>query len=151
MRWTYAGVRPLSDDESANASKVTRDYKLELAEGSRRAGAPVGFRRQDHDLPQAGGDGAAETATRSSADRTRAGPTEAPLPGGDLPRDDFAAFLQGVQRRWPFLPDSLARRLAHAYGTRISDIIGAARGMEDLGEQFRSRPDLGRAGISSHP
>jgi Glycerol-3-phosphate dehydrogenase len=28
--WTYAGVRPLHDDESASASAVTRDYVLEL-------------------------------------------------------------------------------------------------------------------------
>jgi glycerol-3-phosphate dehydrogenase len=28
--WSYAGVRPLLDDESGNASAVTRDYLLEL-------------------------------------------------------------------------------------------------------------------------
>ncbi|AMN46493.1 glycerol-3-phosphate dehydrogenase [Steroidobacter denitrificans] len=32
VRWSYAGVRPLSDDEAANVSKVTRDYRLELTE-----------------------------------------------------------------------------------------------------------------------
>ncbi|HKE96416.1 MAG TPA: glycerol-3-phosphate dehydrogenase, partial [Povalibacter sp.] len=32
VQWTYSGVRPLHDDEAASASKVTRDYKLELAE-----------------------------------------------------------------------------------------------------------------------
>jgi len=36
--WAYSGVRPLYDDASANASKVTRDYKLDLDE---RKGAPV--------------------------------------------------------------------------------------------------------------
>ena len=34
VRWTYSGVRPLSDDESASASKVTRDYRLELDESA---------------------------------------------------------------------------------------------------------------------
>ena len=58
------------------------------------------------------------------------------MPGGELPQADFKAFLDGVQRRWPFLPDRLARRLAHAYGTRISDIVAAARNMEDLGTHF---------------
>ena len=28
--WSYAGVRPLQDDESGNASKVTRDYTFDL-------------------------------------------------------------------------------------------------------------------------
>ena len=32
VKWTYAGVRPLHDDDATSASKVTRDYKLELAE-----------------------------------------------------------------------------------------------------------------------
>ncbi len=27
--WTYAGVRPLLDDESSDASAVTRDYQLD--------------------------------------------------------------------------------------------------------------------------
>ena len=36
--WTYSGVRPLYDDASDNASKVTRDYKLDL---DTRKGAPI--------------------------------------------------------------------------------------------------------------
>jgi len=36
--WSYAGVRPLYDDASENASKVTRDYKLDLDE---RKNAPI--------------------------------------------------------------------------------------------------------------
>ncbi|GAA3265663.1 glycerol-3-phosphate dehydrogenase [Sphingomonas yabuuchiae] len=38
--WSYAGIRPLYDDHSANASAVTRDYVLDLdtgAEGESRA------------------------------------------------------------------------------------------------------------------
>jgi glycerol-3-phosphate dehydrogenase len=60
----------------------------------------------------------------------------APLPGGDLPHNDFEAFVNGARRRWPFLPPDLARRLCHAYGTRISDIVGASRNFEDLGFHF---------------
>jgi glycerol-3-phosphate dehydrogenase len=30
---------------------------------------------------------------------------------------DFAAFLESVSARWPFLPAATARRMAHAYGT----------------------------------
>lgn len=135
VKWTYAGVRPLSDDEATSASKVTRDYKLELAQG---AGSPVvlsvfggkitTYRRL------------AETALqklRPFIGGSNQGWTDqAPLPGGDLPRDNFDTFLQGVKRRWPFLPDALALRLARGYGTRISDIVGAARRMEDLGDHF---------------
>ena len=39
VHWTYSGVRPLLEDENAaNASAVTRDYRLELDDG---AGAPL--------------------------------------------------------------------------------------------------------------
>src|SRR5690606_174211 len=61
---------------------------------------------------------------------------QAPLPGGDVPRADFAAFAEGVQKRWPFLPGHLAERLAHAYGTRVEKILGKAQAMLDLGEHY---------------
>jgi glycerol-3-phosphate dehydrogenase len=132
--WTYAGVRPLSDDDSSNASKVTRDYKLELSAGKSPSmlsvfgGKITTYRRLAEAAlqklePAIGGSATSWTARQS-------------LPGGDLPRDDFDAFLAGVQRRWPFLPAPLAVRLARAYGTRISDIIGSARRIEDLGQDF---------------
>jgi glycerol-3-phosphate dehydrogenase len=35
--WSYAGVRPLFDDASADISKVTRDYRLELKAGAEEA------------------------------------------------------------------------------------------------------------------
>jgi len=60
----------------------------------------------------------------------------APLPGGDLPAADFAAFLADTHRRWPFLPDALASRLARSYGTRIGRILGDATALRDLGEHF---------------
>ncbi len=39
--WTYSGVRPLLDDESENASAITRDYVLELDTGADRKQAPL--------------------------------------------------------------------------------------------------------------
>ena len=51
--WSYAGVRPLYDDASGNASAVTRDYVFDLDAGAGPRAAAVDLRRQDHDLPQA--------------------------------------------------------------------------------------------------
>jgi glycerol-3-phosphate dehydrogenase len=34
VRWTYAGVRPLFDDDSKSASRVTRDYRIELTQSA---------------------------------------------------------------------------------------------------------------------
>lgn len=133
--WTYAGVRPLSDDDSKSASKVTRDYKLEL----------TGDKDQPPLLSIFGGkittyrrlaESALEKLQPLIGGSTVSWTDESPLPGGDLPRDDFDAFLDGVQRRWPFLPAPLALRLVRAYGTRISSILGAARHVDDLGRDF---------------
>jgi D-erythritol 1-phosphate dehydrogenase len=52
VQYVYSGVRPLYDDNAANPSAVTRDYVFDT-DGVARA-APVGVRRQDHDLSQAG-------------------------------------------------------------------------------------------------
>jgi glycerol-3-phosphate dehydrogenase len=130
---TYSGVRPLYDDGSDDAKAITRDYVLKLG---REAGPQVlsifggkltTYRRlAEHAmdmlrpfLPPMGG---AWTGT-------------VPLPGGDL-GGDFGAFLSGVRARWPFLPDAMAKRMAHAYGSRIERILGEAQSLADLGEDF---------------
>lgn len=135
VRWTYAGIRPLSDDDERNASKVTRDYKLEL--NATRGDAPL--------LSVFGGK---ITTYRRLAEAALqklqpfiGGPKQdwthhAALPGGDIQRGDFENFLVGVKRRWPFLPGQMAHRLSRAYGTRVSDLLGAAKHMDDLGRHF---------------
>lgn len=135
VRWTFAGVRPLSDDEASHASKVTRDYRLEVTSSQGQpallsvfGGKITTYRRL------------AETAMQKLhpfLGGSKQGWTDqVPLPGGDLPRGDFAAFLAGVRQRWPFLPDTVSARLARCYGTRISDIVTGAKAFEDLGTDF---------------
>ncbi len=139
--WTYTGVRPLHDDDaSASASKVTRDYTLDLEAGEGRApllsiygGKITTYRRlAEHAMEKLAPWLAASRGPWTGA---------APLPGGDLPRGDFAAFLAAVGQRYPFLPAPTALRLARAYGTRIERVLGEARSLKDLGR------DLG-AGLS---
>ena len=135
VRWTYAGVRPLVDDANVSASKVTRDYRLELALGA--SGAPflsilggklTTYRRLaemalEKILPQ---------LDIASAEWTG----RVPLPGGDMPNADFGRFLHEAKLRWPFLSDALAYRLARAYGTRLEKMLSGARTLQDLGEHF---------------
>ncbi|HKU15060.1 MAG TPA: glycerol-3-phosphate dehydrogenase [Steroidobacteraceae bacterium] len=135
VRWSYAGVRPLWDDESASASRVTRDYRLEL---SHEPGQPpllsifggklTTYRRL------------AETVLEKLQEPLGISPRcwthRAPLPGGDLPARNFRRFVIDVRRRWRFLPITVARRLARAYGTRVEHVIGNARSFADLGEHY---------------
>jgi len=60
----------------------------------------------------------------------------AALPGGDLPRQDFAAFHADCARRWPWLPAPTLLRACRAYGTRLESILGGARRLADLGIHF---------------
>ena len=131
---TYAGVRPLYDDGTADAKAITRDYVLQLG---RKSGPQVlsvlggkltTYRRlAEHAL--------AELAPWLPPAK-RPWTDTVPLPGGDLPPGGFTAFLAACRARWPFLPERVAERLAHAYGTRIARVIGAATDWAELGEDF---------------
>ncbi len=131
--WSYSGVRPLLDDAAANPASVTRDYALELD----RHPAPL--------LTVFGGKittyrKLAESAVDILAPElgSRAAPwtAHALLPGGDLPRGGYAGFLRSLERAHPWLPNTLRYRYAHAYGTRVTHILGGARSVADLGEEL---------------
>jgi len=129
---SYAGVRPLFDDGSEDASAVTRDYVLELG----TAGTPqylsvFGGKITTH---RRLAEHALEKLAPFLPPMGPAWTADAPLPGGDIA--DFDAFVADVQRRWPFLPGMTALRLARAYGTRIDRVIGDARSLADLGEDL---------------
>lgn len=132
---TYAGVRPLLDEPGRNVSKITRDYRLELATSP--GGAPVlsvfggkitTYRR----LAELAIEQLTRALGRSSSTWTHC----ASLPGGDIPDGDLGRFVRDVQRRWRFLPDDVAQRLACAYGTRIEHVLGTATSAAALGAQF---------------
>jgi glycerol-3-phosphate dehydrogenase len=129
---SYAGVRPLLEDESADAAKVTRDYALELD----AQGAPIlnvfggkitTFRR----LAEEAVDQLCKALQIEAAPWTKL----AVLPGGDLPGASFAVFLRAMARRFPWLPVSVRERYARAYGTRIVKLIGVARTLAMMGEE----------------
>lgn len=60
----------------------------------------------------------------------------AALPGGEFSFDKIDEVLAGLRERWPFVPETLARRLVHAYGLRTETILGSAVSMDDLGPVF---------------
>ncbi|ANK13908.1 glycerol-3-phosphate dehydrogenase [Erythrobacter neustonensis] len=135
--WSFAGIRPLFDDKAADASAVTRDYVLDCDSGSDFAGAPVlsvyggkitTYRKlAEHALEELAGHFPAAG---------RAWTSGAVLPGGDLPGGDFAAFVRAQQQARPALPADLIQRLCRAYGTRIAEVLGDAKSLADLGEDF---------------
>ena len=131
--WTYAGVRPLLDDESSDASEVTRDYVLELENGqsppllSVFGGKITTFRKL------------AEEAVNRLAPLlgSNAPPwtVHTVLPGGDLPGRDYDTFVKQLAASHAWLPEGLRRRYARAYGTRIDMLLGTATSLAELGEE----------------
>ncbi len=121
---TFSGVRALYDDGSEqSAQRVSRDYELELQQTG--SGAPVltvyggkitTYRRLaeaalQHLLPELGVEAEPWTASE-------------PLPGGDIPGGELAAFTRHSLQRWPAMPPTLVTRLARLYGTRLANILG---------------------------
>jgi glycerol-3-phosphate dehydrogenase len=133
--WTYSGIRPLYDDHAANASAVTRDYVLDLDGGDGRppmlsvfGGKITTYRKlAEHALEKL-----APFFPTASGSWTAG----AVLPGGDMPDADFDRFVAALRKRYPGMPASLLRRLARAYGTCATGLLGNARGPADLGEDF---------------
>lgn len=133
--WSYAGVRPLYDDRTKEASAVTRDYVLALdaATGagpllSVFGGKITTYRR----LAEHAMDRLARFLPGLKAPWTAG----AFLPGGDLRERDLPAYAAALARDYSFLDASAALRLARSYGSEARRILGAARRPEDLGRCF---------------
>jgi len=131
---TYSGVRPLFDDGKGNPSAVTRDYVFDLDE---TGGAPL--------LNVFGGKITTfrELAERGLGKLKKFFPTmgknwthAAPLPGGDIENADFESFRARIKAEHPWMPRSLRHHYTRLYGTRLSEIVGKASSVEELGRHF---------------
>ena len=138
---TYSGVRPLFDDHQDNASVVTRDYVFDISE--KEEGAPIlsvfggkitTYRKMAEHAVERLHDRLALTYAQTPP--TPAWTKDAALPGGDIPDADFERFLASQQVRFPGFSETLLRRLARAYGTRMTIILADHRAPEGLGMQF---------------
>ncbi|WP_199873448.1 glycerol-3-phosphate dehydrogenase [Ideonella sp. A 288] len=134
--WRYTGVRPLLDDESGDASAVTRDYLLEFDTGASADQAPMltvwggkitTFRKLAEE--------ATDALLGRLGERRPAWTETALLPGGDLsawigaarrPDEDFARFVEALARQHPQVDRALLHRWARAYGSRIELLLAQA-------------------------
>ncbi len=133
--WTYSGVRPLYDDGASDPSSVTRDYVLQLDADNDRApllsifgGKITTYRKlAEHALGElrAFFPSMKPTWTRDQ-----------PLPGGDMPRSNPAAYRRELEARYPALPPDYLGALLGRYGTRTTRLLGSAKTLADLGEHF---------------
>jgi glycerol-3-phosphate dehydrogenase len=126
---SWSGVRPLLEDESADARAVTRDYALELE----KAPAPL--------LSVFGGkittyrvlaEEAVDLVSSSLGETARRWTDSRPLPGGDLP-EGVEPIEQRLSDVHPEVSRNTIRRWARAYGSRALDIFSRSN---DLGAEI---------------
>ena len=133
--WDYAGVRPLYDDKAADASAVTRDYVLNVEEFADKApflsvyGGKITTSRML-------GEKAMHELEKYYDYLTGDWTESALLPGGDLINSDFELFYTDMHKRYRALNTDLLRRLCHAYGTRITLLLGDGSKQPELGQHF---------------
>jgi glycerol-3-phosphate dehydrogenase len=134
--WDYSGVRPLYDDGASEAKAATREYVLEL---DTPGGTPLlsvyGGKITTH--RRLAEEALEKLAPYLKGTKASEGWTAtAPLPGGDMDVLGIPALIAELLRRYPFLTPAHANRLAHAYGTHASRLLGDANSMADLGQSF---------------
>ena len=131
--WSFAGVRPLYDDGSANPSEITRDYVLKTD-------------HQDGKLPLLSIFGGKITTYRRLAEHAleelkpyypalSPGWTSAePLPGGEF--DSLLDVTHALMKKYPSLPIDYLTRLVRRHGSLAERVLKGVRAMSDLGELF---------------
>lgn len=136
--WSFSGVRPLLEDDSAKASDITRDYQLALEDDdapllSVFGGKITTYRRLAEEAVDRMAPGLGNRHGRWTA--------QACLPGGDLygaPQNravrEFDAWLVRLQQHYAWLPPTLVARYARAYGTRTHALLKGRRRVADMGE-----------------
>jgi glycerol-3-phosphate dehydrogenase len=127
----FCGVRPLIGSDEENASKVSRDYTLEL---------------DDKQAPALTVYGGKITTYRKLAEAAMkkldgvfsglAGPwtKDVPLPGGDFV--SVPVLRKELQQKAPWLPGDIVERWIKLYGSLAYTIIGKATGLPDMGRDF---------------
>ncbi|MEP3421760.1 MAG: glycerol-3-phosphate dehydrogenase [Erythrobacter sp.] len=130
---SYAGVRPLYENNAASNSTVTRDYQFEVEQSDDGSGPKLlsifggkltTYRKlAEHALKELGFGGDSWTADTA-------------LPGGDFPVIDADKRLSELQKRYDWFPADGIGRLFRAYGTGVPHILGEAKAADQLGKHF---------------
>jgi len=139
--WSYSGIRPLFDDQSENASTVTRDYVLKLHDAAGEApflsvyGGKITTSRKlaEHALEKLRPfySGMSDSWTRTAI-----------FPGGGIPNMDFDSFLYALQKKHPDIDHKVLRHLARSYGTSSEHILNRNEGMGQMFGQNLSEAEV---------
>ena len=129
--YSFAGVRPLIDDEEVIASKVSRDYNLELEANPHSILSVYGGKVTTYRVL------AEDVLSKLQEALPTMGPAwtkGATLPGGDFDLPEH--LFQKMLFKYAWLGSDFINRLLDSYGTLSFDVLGDASNMNDLGVKF---------------
>lgn len=131
--WSFSGVRPLMDDESASAQKASRDYTFDVSSQGGKApllsvfGGKITTYRK---LAEAATDAICHFFPKAGVRWTRT----ASLPGGNF--TDHEQLRQEYAKSYAWLPATMVRRFVRTYGRLTEHMLDGCQRIEDLGECF---------------
>jgi glycerol-3-phosphate dehydrogenase len=135
--WTYSGVRPLYDDGASEAQEATRDYVLRLNEERATGEPPIAnifggkittYRRLAESMM--------EMVEDQIGRKGRPWTSKPKLPGGDFPPTSFGQLVDALTADYPWLEGATTKRLAHQFGKNSWLVLGNAKSLSDLGQDF---------------
>ena len=131
----FSGIRPLVLEEGKSPRETTRDWKL-LPHADAAALTVIGGKITTYRL-------LAEAVLKQLFPQTKRWTHDAPLPGGDIPRQggtaraDFDLWLQRLKLRHNLYDPAIITRMAHLWGTDTDAMLEAGLG-ENLGGVFEA-------------
>lgn len=135
--WSYAGVRPLYDNNKGSASAVTRDYVFDVKDDTTPPilsifGGKITTYRElsEHALRKLG-----KYFPDIGQKQWREWTAEQALPGGDL-GVDFENFVNTQSGKYFFLSAPHLLRLCRSYGTNMDTLLDGATAAADMGQDF---------------
>jgi glycerol-3-phosphate dehydrogenase len=135
--YSYAGVRPLVDDGSGKPEAASRGYHFDI-DTDEQGAAPIlsvfggKITTYRHLAENAVGRLAPYLPMLAGSDWT----LQKPLPGGNFPTDGAVTLRADISQKYPFMKETVVRRLVRSYGTRTHAMLGEAKALADLGAHF---------------
>lgn len=132
---SFAGVRPLCDDESSDPSAMTRDYTLELEEDNNNTpllsiyGGKITTYRK---LAEA----AMNKLSPYFSEMKSAWTATNPLPGATPATQTLKDIQDVIGETHPWLPQELITRFSRSYGLLCLRFLGGSTSIADMGVRF---------------
>lgn len=131
--WKYAGIRPLYDDDTIKASKVTRDYKLQENQSgplmiSIFGGKLTTFRHL--------AESTVDMIDKRMGRKAKHWTADAVLPGGDIPNGNLDDLISQLTKDFHWLDKDMIIDYATKYGSDTYKLLKDRDSIASLGQHF---------------